>query len=235
MGVTGPDADTTVKAGVPVADLTAGLYATIGVLAALRRAQATGAGERVEVSLAEACASLLANQAMNHLIGGLEPRPRGNDHPNLAPYQVVRGQDRPFAVAATSELQFARLCAVAGLEELPADERFATNAERVAHRDELARILDERFAKRPAAEWVAALNEAGVAAAVINTVGDVLADPDLHAGLVTELDTPDGPLPQLRTPIRLGGAPLAPAAPPPALGEHTAAVRAAVMADTTPG
>src|SRR5581483_12455142 len=127
LSVTGPDADTTVKAGVPIADLSAALYMTIGVLAALRRVEATGHGERIEVALAEACGSLLLNQAMNHLIGGLEPRALGNVHPNLAPYQVVQAQDKGIALAASSEAQFERLCRVLGLEELASDPRFATN------------------------------------------------------------------------------------------------------------
>ena len=224
LGVTGPDGGEAVKAGVPVADLTAGLFCAVGLLAALRAAEATGRGGRVEVALAEACAALLVNQAMNVLIGGLEPRPMGNVHPNLAPYQVVRAADAGLAVAATSEEQFARLCQVLGLPDLPGDPRFATNRDRVAHRDELDAALAEALAARPAAEWATELNEAGVAAAVINPVADVLQDPDLRAGLVAAL--PDG-TPQLRTPIRLDGAPLPLSAPPPRLGEHTAEIRGA--------
>lgn len=224
VSLTGPDADTTVKAGVPVADLSAGLYATIGVLAALRRAEATGVGERVEVALAEACGSLLVNHALNHLVGGMDPRARGNTHPSIAPYQVVRAGDKDLAIAATSEAQFARLCDVLGAPELARDPRFATNPLRVEHRAELEELLEERLATRPAAEWVRALNEAGVAAAPINTVAEMLADPDTRAGLVAEL--PDG-TPQLRTPIRLGGAPLPLSGPAPALGEHDEEIRSA--------
>jgi len=181
LSVTGPDAETNVKAGVPVADLSAGLYCAIGVLAAVHRARATGEGGRVEVSL-----------------------------------------------AVTSELQFARLCRVAGLDALAADPRFATNAARVAHREALEALLETAFAARPAAAWVVALNAAGVAAGAIDTVAEVLADPDVAVGLVAAL--PDG-TPQLRTPIRLGGAPLPLGSAPPRLGEHTDAVRAALRAD----
>ena len=226
LAVTGPDPDTGVKAGVPIADLSAGLYCAIGVLAALREAELTGRGRRVEVSLAEACASLLVNQAMNHLIGGVEPRALGNTHPNVAPYQVIRAGDRDLALAASSEVQFARLCKVVGLPELVEDERFATNRDRVAHRDELERMLEARLTTRPADEWVRALNEAGVAAAVINSVGDMLSDPDTVAGLVAEL--PDGTR-QLRTPVRLDGQPLALSSAPPRLGEHDDDIRAAML------
>jgi crotonobetainyl-CoA:carnitine CoA-transferase CaiB-like acyl-CoA transferase len=228
LSVTGPDPETNVKAGVPIADLSAGLYAAIGILAVLRQVAETGRGERVEVSLAESCGSLLLNQAMNHLIGGLEPRAMGNVHPNLAPYQVVQARDKGIAVAASSEVQFERLCGVLGLEALAADERFATNPARVANRAELERVLEERLSQRTAAAWVRELNEAGVAAAPINTVGEMLADPDTEAGLVASL--PDG-MRQLRTPIRLAGRPLPLSSPPPAFGEHDAEIRAAALGD----
>jgi len=224
VALTGPDPDTTVKAGVPVADLSAALYATIGVLAALREAQATGVGGRVEVALAEACASLLVNHGMNNLVGGMEPQAGGNTHPSVAPYQVVQAQDKGMAIAATSDVQFARLCAVVQRPDLLSDPRFATNADRVGHRGELESLLEASLATRPAAEWVRALNEAGVAAALVNTVGEMLADPDTRAGLIAEL--PDG-TPQLRTPIRLGGVPLPLSGPPPAMGEHDDEIRAA--------
>lgn len=228
LAVTGPDPQTGVKAGVPIADLSAGLYMAIGVLAALRDAQRSGRGGRVEVALAEACASLFTNQAMNYLIGGIEPRALGNTHPNVAPYQVVRAGDKALAVAATSDAQFARLCEVTGLDGLTRDPRFVDNAARVAHRDELEQALEARLAERPAGEWVTALNEAGVAAAIINSVGELLQDADIRAGLIGTVTTPRGPVRQLRTPIRLGGTPLPLSAAPPALGEHTDAIRVAV-------
>jgi crotonobetainyl-CoA:carnitine CoA-transferase CaiB-like acyl-CoA transferase len=225
LAVTGPDPDTGVKAGVPIADLSAGLYSVIGVLAALRRAEQTGEGDRVEVALAEACGSLFTNQAMNYLIGSSEPRALGNTHPNVAPYQVIRAGDRDLAIAATSDVQFARLAKVVGLPELVGDPRFATNADRVANRDALERTLEARLSRRPATEWVIELNQAGVAAAVINTVGDMFEDPDTRAGLVAEL--PDG-TPQLRTPVRLGGKPLPLSSAPPRRGQHTEEITAAV-------
>lgn len=222
LSVTGPDPQTNTKAGVPIADLSAGLYIAIGVLAALREAAATGRGRRVEVSLAEACASLLTNQAMNHLIGGLEPRASGNTHPNVAPYQLIEAQDRPIAIAATSDAQFSSLCRVVGLPELAGDPRFSSNERRVTNREQLEGILAGRLHSRAARDWVRELNEAGVAAAPINTVSEMLADPDTRAGLVAEL--PDGTR-QIRTPIRLGRDPLPLASPPPELGEHSVEIR----------
>jgi crotonobetainyl-CoA:carnitine CoA-transferase CaiB-like acyl-CoA transferase len=225
LAVTGPDPDTGVKAGVPIADLSAGLFATIGVLAAVRKAEETGEGGRVEVSLAEACASLFTNQAMNYLIGGKEPTALGNTHPNVAPYQVIQAGERQLALAASSEAQFERLARVVGMPELASDPRFATNQDRVANRAELETILEDPLTQRPASEWVRALNEAGVAAAVINSVSDMFTDPDTVSGLIAEL--PDGTR-QIRTPIRLGGDPLPLSSPPPALGEHNTAIRESV-------
>jgi crotonobetainyl-CoA:carnitine CoA-transferase CaiB-like acyl-CoA transferase len=228
LAVTGPDPDTGVKAGVPIADLSAGLFCTIGLLAELRRVEQTGVGGRVEVALAEACASLFTNQAMNYLIGGVEPRAMGNTHPNVAPYQVVRAGDKDLAIAASSEVQFQRLCKVVERPEWLTDERFASNAARVENRNELEQMLEQVLAARTAGDWAVAFNEAGVAAAVINSVGEMFSDPDTVDGLLDTLDEPDGPVRQIRTPIRLGGAPLPLSGRPPRLGEHTAEIRAAV-------
>jgi crotonobetainyl-CoA:carnitine CoA-transferase CaiB-like acyl-CoA transferase len=233
LSVTGPPGGGGVKAGVPIADLAAGLYAAIGVLAALHRARETGEGERIEVALAEACGSLFTNQAMNYLIGGIEPRALGNTHPSVAPYQVIKARDRALAVAATSDVQFERLCKIAGLDHLPGDRRFADNAARVANRDEMEGLLEAGLSERPAADWVRELNEGGVPAAVINTVGEMFEDPDTKAGLTEEAETADGPVRLVRTPIRIGGRPLPLSSPPPRLGEHSAPIRAAMT--TTDG
>jgi crotonobetainyl-CoA:carnitine CoA-transferase CaiB-like acyl-CoA transferase len=227
LSITGPDSETPTKPGIPIADLAAGLFATIGVLAALREAEQTGRGRTVEVSLAEACGALLTNQAMNYLIGGIVPRAMGNTHPNVAPYQVIRAQDKSLAIAATSDVQFERLCQAIGLRELAEDDRFRTNQDRVANREELERRLEAQFSRDSAAEWVRALNEAGVAAGLLNTVGEMLDDPDTVKGLVVDPGWSDG-VRQLRTPIRLDGQVLAPSSRPPALGEHDREIRAAI-------
>ncbi|MCW2985808.1 MAG: CoA transferase [Conexibacter sp.] len=228
LAVTGPDPEHGVKAGVPIADLSAGLFCTIGILAELRRVEQTGQGGRVEVALAEACASLFTNQAMNYLIGGVEPRALGNTHPNVAPYQVVRAGDKDLAIAASSEVQFERLSRVVGKPEWVDDPRFEDNAARVANRIELECMLEQALASRTAGEWAVAFNEGGVAAAVINSVGEMFSDPDTVSGLLDTLDEPDGAVRQIRTPIRLGGDPLPLSGRPPRLGEHTDDIRAAV-------
>jgi crotonobetainyl-CoA:carnitine CoA-transferase CaiB-like acyl-CoA transferase len=218
MSVTGPGDSSPMKAGVPVADLAAGLFATIGILAALHRVETDGEGSHVEVALADACACLLANQAMNWLLGGVDPRAAGNRHPSLAPYETIEAQDRQVALAATSDLQFERLCEVIGLGELPSDRRFRTNADRVAHRNELADILRGALAGETAATWVQRLNEAGVAAAPVNTVAEALEDPDLRARLVARVGEGTDEVVQLRTPIRLDGIGAEVHTAPPALG-----------------
>jgi crotonobetainyl-CoA:carnitine CoA-transferase CaiB-like acyl-CoA transferase len=226
LGVTGPDAEHPMKAGVPIADLAAGLYCAIGVLAALREVDETGKGTEVEVALADASASLLVNHAMNYLIGGRDARPLGNAHPSVAPYETIPAEDRLLAVAATTNPHFERLCAVLGSPELVADPRFVDNAARVVNREALAQLLGERLVARPAGEWVLALNEAGVPAAVVNTVGEALDDPDLRHRMVAEIEEGGETVLQLRLPIRFNGAPSEPHGMPPALGAHTDLIRA---------
>jgi len=230
MGVTGPDGNDAVKAGAPVADMATGLFATVGLLAALFEARGSGVGAHVEVPLTDACTCLLANQAMNWLIGGIDPRPAGNAHPSIAPYQTIAARDRPIALAATSEEQFRRLCDSVGRLDLLEDSRFATNSSRVAHRDELAGELDAAFGEEDAADWVIRLNEAGVAAAPISSVAEVLQDPDTAARLVTSVGEGDDRVPQLRSPIRINGAALDVRSGPPALGAHTVQILNALEA-----
>lgn len=234
MGVTGRDGEP-VKAGLPVVDLASGLFATIGILAGLRRAEQTGVGSHIEVALADATVGLLANQAMNWLLGGLDPAPAGNDHPNLAPYETIQARDRPLALAATSDAQFRQLCEVADRPDLAADPRFATNASRVANREALAAELHDRFADEDAATWVGRLNEAGVAASTINSVSEVLDDPEVRGRLIAQMPGEGSrSVPQIRSPIHLDGQPLPIHAAPPALGADDEAIRAALASDPDP-
>jgi crotonobetainyl-CoA:carnitine CoA-transferase CaiB-like acyl-CoA transferase len=228
MGVTGASADQPLKAGVPIADMAAGLFAAIGILAALTGVRATGRGASVEVALADACACLLANQAMNHLIGGTHPQPAGNTHPSLAPYQTVPARDRDIALAATSDRQFRRLCEVVGRPELADDAQFRTNSLRVANQGPLMAELGNALSNADAATWVARLNRAGVAAALINSVEEVFSDHDIAGRLVTAVVDGDQNVAQVRSPIRIDGEPLEPRSAPPALGAHSASIRAAV-------
>jgi crotonobetainyl-CoA:carnitine CoA-transferase CaiB-like acyl-CoA transferase len=167
--------------------------------------------------------SALVNQAANHLIGGSEPGLLGNDHPNIAPYGPVACADRMLVVGAGNDRQFRALCAALGRLDLADDERFETNADRVAHREALRVALEQTFITRTAAQWRAELEQAGVPCAPVNTVAEALVDPHVvETGLVEEVSHPGGPIRLLGSPFLLdGGHRPAIRRPPPLLGEHT--------------
>ena len=222
MSVTGEPGGEPMKAGVALLDVITGLYATVGVLAAVRERELTGVGRHVSVSLFDASLAAMVNQAANHLIGGLVPRAMGTQHPNIVPYQVVHGSDRPFIVAGGNDRLFARLCDVLGHPEWADDERFATNEERVRNREALVALLTGVFATRTAAAWLAALEAASVPCAPIRTMDEVFASPEGLAAVET-VDDParEGSLRLVADPIRFDGDPLPTLRPPPTLGEHT--------------
>ena len=223
MSVTGEPGREPQKVGVAIADITTGLYCTIAVLAALRTAEATGAGQRVHTSLLESQVAWLANQASNYLVGGMEPTRMGNAHPNIVPYQVFHASDRPFVVAVANEVHWARFCAAMDFGDLRRDARFADNAARVANRDPLIGLLAERFRTRTRDEWIAALAGAEVPCGPINSISEVFDDPQVRAlGLIETVPHPTiGELPLVRSPLSLGATPAATRRAPPLLGEHT--------------
>src|SRR3954470_14268743 len=149
------------KVGAALIDMVCGLYATTGVLAALHARQRTGRGQRVEVSLMDSALAGLLNQASAHLMAGVVPRRLGNRHPSITPYETYRAADGDFAVAVGNDAIFVRLCEAIGRPELGTDERFATNAARFEHREELGAILEGAFHAEPASSWVQRLSEAG--------------------------------------------------------------------------
>jgi crotonobetainyl-CoA:carnitine CoA-transferase CaiB-like acyl-CoA transferase len=221
MSITGPAGGEPTKVGVAVVDVLTGLYAFGGVLAALRERDRTGRGQRVEVSLLGSALASLVNQASSYLCTGRPPRAMGNRHPSITPYETLATADRPLVVAVGNDGQFARLCRVLGVPEAAADPRFATNAARVVNRDALAATLEAALAARPAAEWVAALGEAGVACGLVNDVGEAFALAE-RLGLEPVADA--GGVPQVADPIMLSATPVGYRLAPPALGEHTAEV-----------
>ena len=148
MSVTGERDGEPTKAGVALLDVISGLYAAVGVLAALRERDVTGHGRHVSVSLFDASVAAMVNQAANYLIGGVVPQRMGTEHPNIVPYQSFHAKDRPFILAAGNDRLFARTCDVVGHPEWADDPRFATNESRVVHRDELIPMLEEAFAQR---------------------------------------------------------------------------------------
>jgi crotonobetainyl-CoA:carnitine CoA-transferase CaiB-like acyl-CoA transferase len=219
MAVTGePDGPPT-KAGVALVDVVTGLHAAVAILAALRRREATGEGEQIEVSLLDSAFSALVNVAQNALVTGEEPGRYGNAHPSIAPYQPFRAADGWIAVAAANDGLFARLCDVVGKPELAGDERFATNAARVRNRAELVPLLEAAFAARGADEWAAALDAAGVPAGKIRGVLEALR---AAAPATVRVPHPTaGELELVAPPFVLESSAPRDAAAPPLLGQHT--------------
>lgn len=222
MSITGVGEPT--KVGVAVVDVLAGKDAVIGILGALRHRDATGEGQRVEVDLMSSLLSGLVNQASGYLATGTDPHRLGNRHPSIAPYEMLRCSDGLLAVAVGNDGQFARFTQALESPELATDTRFATNADRVANRDELARLLEQRLATAPAQVWVQRVGAAGIACGRVNSVGEAIAYAD-ELGLEPLVDLGSGQLPQVRSPILLSVTPSRRPVPPPSLGQHTDEVK----------
>ncbi len=220
MSVTGEREGEPTKAGVALLDVITGLYAAVGILAALRERDATGRGRHVSVALFDASVSAMVNQAANYLIGGVVPTRMGTAHPNIVPYQSFHASDRPFILAGGNDRLFARTCEVIERPDWASDERFATNEARVANRDALIPLLQERFGERTAGEWLTSLEAAGVPCSPIRTMADVFSSPEGSA-LVEEVpDAVRGMLRLVANPIRFDGVAPPTRTPPPLLGEH---------------
>jgi crotonobetainyl-CoA:carnitine CoA-transferase CaiB-like acyl-CoA transferase len=225
MDLTGAPDGEPQKIGVAYVDIFTGVYSVVGILAALRRRDATGEGAHLDMALLDVQTSVLANQALNYLASGKSPRRMGNAHPNIVPYQVFPVVDGHVIVAVGNDGQFARFVSVLGRPELANDERFRTNAGRVGHRTELVPLLTELTLTFTREDLLAALEGQGVPAGPINTVADVFADPQVVArGMRIDLPSQaakGGAIPSVRSPIVLDGQPMAAGRPSPRLGEHT--------------
>jgi glutaryl-CoA transferase len=226
MSITGDSDGPPEKVGVAIADITAGLFGSIAILAALRHREVTGEGQRVHSSLLGSHIAWLANQASNYLVAGMEPHRMGNLHPNIVPYQVFEAADAPFVLAVANEPLWARFCAAMDLGELRDDPRYATNAARVSNRVELADRLGEVFATKPRDHWIGLLSVGEVPAGPINSIAEVFADPFGASMIETVAHPTVGELRLVRSPLQLLGTPVATQRPPPLLGEHTAEVLA---------
>jgi crotonobetainyl-CoA:carnitine CoA-transferase CaiB-like acyl-CoA transferase len=223
MHVTGHADGEPVKVGAAVVDLVCGLLAVTGIQAALLERERTGRGRHVEVSLMDSVLASLLNPGSAWVLGGASPQRRGNRHPSIAPYETYHAQDRPFAVAVGNDRLFARLCQAIGLDELPADERFATNTARVRNIDALGEALEGVFRTHPADHWVRRLRAASVPVGPINDVPEAFALAEsLGMQPVQELDGYPLPAPPLRMDGERPGIRL----PPPKLDEHGDAIRA---------
>ncbi len=215
-----------VKAGVALTDILTGLYATVGVLAALNHREQSGVGQHVELALLDVQVACLANQAMNYLTTGVAPKRMGNAHPNIVPYQDFPTADGDIILTIGNDGQFRKFAEVAGHAEWATDPRFASNKARVAHRKELVPMIRQVTVFRTTAEWVAVLEQAGVPCGPINDLAQVFADPQVQArGLRVDMPHPlAGSVPQVASPIRLSETPVEYRKAPPLLGEHSEAL-----------
>ena len=235
MSITGqPDGEPgggPVKAGVALTDITTGLYAAIAVLAAINHRHQSGEGQHIDMALLDVQVATLANQAMNFLTSGTAPGRMGNAHPNIVPYQTFPAADGDIILTIGNDGQFARFCEVAGRPEWAADERYATNAARVANRDTLIPALRQTTVMKTTAEWLRLLEDAGVPGGPVNTIDQVFEDPQVkHRGLRIDLAHPlTKSVPLLGSPLRLSGSPVHYRAAPPLLGEHTERVLADLL------
>jgi crotonobetainyl-CoA:carnitine CoA-transferase CaiB-like acyl-CoA transferase len=222
------------RVGIPIIDLTSGMYASIAICAALAHRAVTGKGQWIDVALLDTCVAFLANQGMNYLATGETPGRIGNAHPNIVPYQTFRTRDGNIILACGNDNLFNKFCEAAGCMHLAQDARFSTNAQRVRNRDEITRLLNEVFAGRTTHEWVALLDAAGVSNGPINDIAQVFEEPQVIArGLKFELPHAiAGKVPLVASPMRFSETPLKHEVPPPALGQHTDEILRGVLKKT---
>ena len=229
MSITGiPDGEPgggPMRAGVAVVDLFTGMYGCVAILSALYARERTGEGAIIDMALFDTQLAMLANQASNLLVSGKDPPRQGNTHPNIVPYQPFDAADQPIIIAVGNDRQFARLAEICGHPEWPAEERFATNAARVAHRAEMVALVSETIRQRPAAAWLEQLEAAGIPAGPINRISQALSD--VHAQHRQMVRSIAG-VPLVGSPVRLNGERADSDLPPPQLGEHSSEILAAL-------
>ena len=217
------------KVGVAVADLFTGMYATVGILAALRHAERTGEGQHLDMALLDTQVAMLANLGANYLVSDQAPGRMGNAHQNIVPYQVFEVAPRAdggkdfIILAVGNDGQYAKFCEVAGRPDLASEPRFVKNADRVRHRAELVPVLETVMKTRAKADWLSALEAAKVPCGAINSLDEVFSDPQVQArGMVTHWQHPlRADLPLVSSPIKLEKTPVRTDRPPPMLGQHT--------------
>ena len=223
MSLTGDPDGQPQKVGVPVADLFAGLYGCIGVLAALRHKEATGQGQQIDIGMLDTHVAWLANQAMNYLATGENPPRLGNEHPNIVPYQVFASADGYIVLSIGNDPTFARFCETFGIAHLLQDDRFRTNAARVQNRALVTATLAPVLAAQTTNWWVDRLEAAKIGCGPINTIKEVFADPHVQArGVLVDMRRDDGAILQVvANPVRLSETPADYRIAPPRLGQHT--------------
>jgi crotonobetainyl-CoA:carnitine CoA-transferase CaiB-like acyl-CoA transferase len=226
MSLTGEPNGSPQKVGIPVADLFAGLYGCIGILAALNHRNATGEGQQIDIGMLDTHVAWLANQGMNYLATGENPPRLGNQHPNISPYQEFPTKDGYIILAVGNDPTFERFCKAFGVAHLLDDERFATNPRRVANRDLVTQTLTPVMTSRTTSEWVEALEREKIGCGPINTLKDVFADPHVQAReMVVKMQHGSGAaIEVIANPVKLSATPPDYRSAPPVLGEHNDAV-----------
>ncbi len=228
MSLTGEPEGQPMKVGVAVADVVCGLYATVGILAALRHREATGEGQHIDLALVDTQLSWLVNMATTYLETGREPVRHGNAHPAIVPYQVVEAADGHAVVAVGNDRQFVRFCDFLGLTDLPDDPRFATNPARTVHREALMERVAPALRRLDVAAIVSGLEARGITASAVQTVGQALGSDQARArDMVIEMDRPGterGTVRLLGNPLKLSRTPVRYDLAPPHAGEHTAEI-----------
>jgi crotonobetainyl-CoA:carnitine CoA-transferase CaiB-like acyl-CoA transferase len=228
MDLTGTPDGEPQRAGVPVADIFTGIYSVVGVLAALIERGRTGRGCQVDTALVDSQIGVLANQALNYLVSGKVPKRIGNAHPNIVPYQVFPVADGHIIIATGNDSQFAKLCGVLGEPGISGEPNYRANSDRLQHREELIARLSALTRRWRGADLLAKLESVQVPAGPINPLDQVFVDPQVvHRGMRIDLPSKAakaGTIPGVRTPIIIGGKPMAAERPSPRLGEHTVEV-----------
>jgi formyl-CoA transferase len=232
MSITGlPDGEPgggPMRVGVAVVDLFTGLYTAVAIIAALFRRERSGEGAHIDMALFDTQLAMLANQASNALVSGKDPPRQGNTHPNIVPYQPFAAADQPIIIAIGNDRQFARLAEICGHSEWVNDERFRSNAARVANRDAMVRAVGDAICRKPAAQWLEQLESAGIPAGPINRVSEALADVQAqHRAMVRTIAGTE----LVGSPIRADGQRADSDLPPPRLGEHSHEVLSALGLD----
>lgn len=223
MAITGEVDGEPMKVGVAIVDVTTGLFAAVGITAALREREISGKGQRVDANLYASAIAWLVNVASNTLVSGEDAKRYGNAHANIVPYQAFEARDGYMSIAVGTDRQFRDLCKIIGDESLADDERFATNAQRVAHREELIEILQRAFKTRDADDWLRECREAIIPSGAIRSVAEVMEHSQtLALDMVLEMAHPTAGMVKLTgVPFELSRTPAKVRTPPPTLGQHT--------------
>lgn len=234
MSLTGDPDGPPMKVGVGIADVMCGMYATIGILAALRHRDATGEGQHIDLALVDSQMAWLINEGTNFLASGQEPVRRGNAHPNIVPYDVFETQDGHIILAVGNDRQFQAFCGAIGKPELAESPDFATNPERIAHREILTKAISETLASVSNEKILSALQKVGVPCGPIHTIGTALTSPQAQArGAVVEMEHPQtsaGTVQLLGNPLKFSKTPVALRKPPPRFGQDTENLAAILQA-----